>query len=144
MTTHRLKLETEPAFADVRFLLDRLYDYNVERTGRDDGQWLAVFARDEKDQIVAGLHGWTWGGWLKIDQLWVSPEERRQGKGRQLLLMAETEARKRGCSQATLDTFSFQAPDFYAKFGYRIVGTIDGLPEGHRQYTLVKDFASAQ
>lgn len=43
MTTHRLQLETEPANADVKFLLDRLYRYNVERTGRDDGQLLAVF-----------------------------------------------------------------------------------------------------
>jgi GNAT superfamily N-acetyltransferase len=139
MTTYRLQLETEPAYADVKFLLDRLYGYNVERTGRDDGQWLGVFLRDAMDGIVAGLHGWTWGGWLKVNYLWVNLEERRQGRGRHLLLTAEAEARKRGCSHATLNTFSFQAPDFYQKFGYRIVGTIEGLPEGHRQYTLRKD-----
>jgi hypothetical protein len=40
---------------------------------------------------------------------------------------------------ATLNTFSFQAPDFYRQFGYRIVATVEGLPEGHRQHTLVKD-----
>ena len=54
---------------------------------------------------------------MKISFLWVSPQERRQGRGRQLLLMAEAEARKRGCSNATLNTFSFQAPEFYRKFG---------------------------
>ena len=139
MPTYRLQLETEPAHADVRLLLEGLYHYNVEQTGRDDGQWLAIFLRDETDRIVAGLHGWTWGGWMKISFLWVSPQERRQGRGRQLLLMAESEARKRGCSNATLNTFSFQAPEFYRKFGYRVVATIEGLPEGHRQYTLVKD-----
>jgi len=139
VTTHRLQLETEPANADVKFLLDRLYRYNVERTGRDDGQLLAVFLRDETDRIAAGLYGWTWGGWLKIEYLWVSTEERRQGRGRQLLLAAEAEARKRGCFHATLNTFSFQAPDFYPKFGYRIVGTIEGFPQEYRQYTLVKD-----
>jgi ribosomal protein S18 acetylase RimI-like enzyme len=139
MTTWQLKVETEPALEDVRLLGDRLYDYNVEHTGRDDGQWLAVFSRDEKDQIVAGLHGWTWSGWLKINYLWVSAEERRRGRGRQMLLMAEAEARKRGCSRATLYTYSFQAPDFYRRHGYSIVATIEGLPEGHRQYTLVKE-----
>jgi len=142
MATYPLKLETEPALTDVRFLLDRLYEYNVEQTGRDDGQWLAIFLRNEKDQIVAGLYGWTWAGWLKITDFWVSTEARGQGRGREMLLMAEAEARKRGCSRATLDTFSFQAPDFYRKFGYRIVATIEGLPEGHRQHTLVKDLTS--
>jgi hypothetical protein len=53
--------------------------------------------------------------------------------------MAEAEARKRGCSRAILNTYSFQAPDFYRKFGYRIVATIAGLPEGHQEHTLVKD-----
>jgi ribosomal protein S18 acetylase RimI-like enzyme len=142
MATHPLKLETEPALEDVTFLGDRLYDYNVEHTGRDDGQWLAFFLRDEKDQIVAGLHGWTWSGWLKINYLWVSVEERGRGQGRQMLLMAEAEARKRGCSHATLSTYSFQAPDFYRRLGYRIAATIEGLPEGHRQYTLLKDLTS--
>jgi GNAT superfamily N-acetyltransferase len=142
MTTHQVKLETEPALEDVRFLGDRLYDYNVEHTGRDDGQWLALFSRDEKDQIVAGLHAWTWSGWLKINYLWVSAQERGRGRGRQMLLVAEAEARNRGCSRATVNTYSFQAPGFYRKLGYRIVATVEGLPEGHRQYTLLKDLSS--
>jgi GNAT superfamily N-acetyltransferase len=142
MKTHLLKLEAEPAPEDVRYLADRLYDYNVEHTGRDDGQWLAIFSRDEKDRIVAGLHGWTWVGWLKVNYLWVSPDERRRGRGREMLLMAETEARKRGCCRAMLYTYSFQAPDFYQKFGYRIITSIEGFPEGHRQHTLVKDLTS--
>jgi len=78
MTTYRLKLEADPALADVRSLLDRLYEYNVEQTGRNDGQWLAIFLRDAKDQIVAGLYGWAWAGWLKITDFWVSSEARRQ------------------------------------------------------------------
>jgi ribosomal protein S18 acetylase RimI-like enzyme len=139
MPTYRLQLEKEPAPADVGFLLEGLYQYNVEQTGRDDGEWLAVFTRDETNRIVAGLHGWTWAGWLKISFLWVSPNERSNGRGRELLLTAETEARRRGCSSATLDTYSFQAPDFYRKLGYRIVATVEGLPEGHRRHTLVKD-----
>jgi hypothetical protein len=60
MSTYRFQLETEPVHADVRLLLEGLYHYNVEHTGRDDGQWLAIFLRDETDRIVAGLHGWTW------------------------------------------------------------------------------------
>jgi GNAT superfamily N-acetyltransferase len=126
MPTHRLQLETEPAHMDVRLLLEGLYHYNVEQTGRDDGQWLAIFLRDETDRIMAGLHGWTWGGWMKVSFLWVSPQERRQGRGRHLLLMAEAEARKRGCSKAVAITAGnygrrirgFHQPASYARLSW--------------------------
>jgi GNAT superfamily N-acetyltransferase len=143
METYRFTLETQPSFKDIRYLGDRLYDYNVEHTGRNDGQWLAFFARDGNGEMVAGLHGWTWAGWVKVNYLWVSAADRRRGLGRQLLMLAEAEARKRGCRRATLNTYSFQAPEFYCKLGYRIIATIEGLPEGHRQYTLEKDLSAA-
>jgi hypothetical protein len=50
-----LVAETKPTFADVRFLEDRLYEYNVEQTGVDDGQWLAIFVRDDQQTIRAGV-----------------------------------------------------------------------------------------
>ena len=53
----KLQIEVEPAPADIRFLEDRLYDYNVEQTGSDDGKRLSIFVRDDKGLIVAGLHG---------------------------------------------------------------------------------------
>jgi hypothetical protein len=54
-----LVVETSPALEDVRFLEDRLYDYNVEQTGVGDGQWLAIFVRDHQQTIRAGAEGWT-------------------------------------------------------------------------------------
>jgi len=58
----------------------------------------------------------------------------------ELLAAAETEAKARGCARATLDTYSFQAPQFYQRLGYRIVAAVDDMPAGHTHYTLVKDF----
>jgi len=51
--------ESEPRPEDVRFLEDQLYLYNVEKTGFDDGRWLAFFVREADGAIAAGLHGWT-------------------------------------------------------------------------------------
>jgi hypothetical protein len=45
-----------------------------------------------------------------------------------LLTAAETEARARGCTRATLGTYSFQAPDFYRRFRYTIVAAVDDFP----------------
>ena len=59
MDIGHLSLETDPAFEDIRFLEDRLYEYNVQQTGVDDGQWLALFVRDDQQTIRAGVEGWT-------------------------------------------------------------------------------------
>ncbi len=139
MTTERLTPSEDPAPDDVRALQERLYEYNVEQTGHDDGRWLALFVRDAGGRMVAGLHGWTWGGWLKVSDLWIERAHRREGLGTRLLQAAEDEARARGCRRATLSTYSFQAPLFYQKHGYRVVGVVDDMPAGHRHYTLVKE-----
>jgi GNAT superfamily N-acetyltransferase len=132
-------IEDKPNPADVRALEDGLYRYNVEQTGRDDGRWLGIFVRDADGRITAGLSGWTWAGWLKVSILWVDRDLRRRGIGSDLLKAAETEAAARGCTRATLDTYSFQAPDFYQRLGYRIVAAVDDLPAGYQHYTLVKE-----
>lgn len=132
------RIESEPRPEDIRFLEDRLYDDNVERTGLSDGQWLSIFVRDDDGVIAAGLHGWTWGGGCRVQTLWVRSDLRRHGYGTRLLAAAEQEARARGCDRLLLDTFSFQAPLFYQKHGYEIVGVDDDVLSDHKLYRLKK------
>lgn len=84
---------------DVSLRQHRLYEYNIARTGITDGRSLAIFVRDDRGEILAGLHGWTWGGCLDIRELWVREDRRGRGLGRSLLLAAEREAVTRGCRQ---------------------------------------------
>jgi len=134
-----LQIEVEPAPKDVRFLENRLYEYNVEQTGSDDGKWLSIFVRDDAGEVVAGLHGWTWSGACRVKSLWVRQDLRRQGYGQRLLGAAEKEARARGCDQLLLDPFSFQAPLFYKKLGYDVIGVVEGFPRRpHSEYHLRK------
>lgn len=128
---------------DVGALQQRLYEYNVTRTGITDGRSLGIFVRDHRGEIVAGLHGWTWGDTLDVRELWVSEDRRGRGLGRGLLLAAEREAVARGCRLATLDTHSFQAPDFYRRLGYEVFGVLDDYPRGHRKYFLRKSLAAS-
>ncbi|HTY76644.1 MAG TPA: GNAT family N-acetyltransferase [Candidatus Bathyarchaeia archaeon] len=130
--------ESEPRPEDVRFLDDRLYEYNVEKTGFDNGQWLAFFVRDGEGAIAAGLHGWTWGGVGKVLTLWVRKDLRGHGYGARLLAAAEAEAKARGCDRLTLDTYSFQAPLFYQKKGYEVIDAIEDALPSHRLYRLKK------
>jgi len=75
---------------------------------------------------VGGLLGYTYWDFLAVDILWLHEELRGQGVGTQLLQTAEQEAIARGCHQAHLDTFEFQAPGFYEKQGYQCWGVLDG------------------
>ncbi len=122
----------------MRFVQDQLNEYNMARTGMRDYRPLAVFLRDEAGEIAGGLTGFTWGGTLKVESLWVREDQRGHGYGARMLAMAEDEARRRGCQQAILDTHSFQAPDFYAKRGYTQCGVADDWPLGYKQYYFQK------
>lgn len=68
----------------------------------------------------------------------VAEEARGRGIGTQLLTTGEDHAKARGCRHAWLDTFSFQAPDFYAKRGYIVFGELEDYPPGHRRFFLRK------
>jgi GNAT superfamily N-acetyltransferase len=123
-----LRVEDEPRSEDVTTLNERLYQYNVAVTGCDDGRWLAIFVRDATGEMVAGLHGWTWGQTGFVQSLWVREDLRGQGLGRRLLGAAEAEAARRACREMQLDTHSYQAPGFYRHLGYAPIGELPGWP----------------
>jgi ribosomal protein S18 acetylase RimI-like enzyme len=141
VSARREPVLAEPRDEDVRFLEDRLYEYNVEATGLADGRGLGVFVRDDGGAIAAAAAGHTWGGTCEIKQVWMRPELRRQGLGRRLLAAAEAEARRRGCRQILLTTFDFQAPRFYQKLGFTVVAELADYPAGHRHLLLRKRLA---
>jgi GNAT superfamily N-acetyltransferase len=138
MTTPKLVLRTDPTPAEIDFLEDRLYEFNSKETGIFDALGLAIFGRDEHGEVIAGLCGHTWGGCCEIRQVWVHESRRGLGLGRQLLEMAETEARRRGCFQILLATHSFQAPEFYLRLGYEVVDSVPDYPRGHQHVLLRK------
>jgi ribosomal protein S18 acetylase RimI-like enzyme len=123
------------------FLDERIYEFNIQATGFEDGRPFAAAVRDEAGNIVAAINGHTWGGCCHVVHLWVHASWRRQGHGRALLRLAEEEAVRRGCEQAQLSTHSFQAPEFYERQGYVRTATVDNYPRGHAQYLYVKRFA---
>jgi GNAT superfamily N-acetyltransferase len=143
MPALELVITTEPTPDDVQYLEDRLYEFNSAATGITDGEWLGIFLRDGDQRIVAGICGNTWGGCAEIRQFWVAEARRNQGLGTRLLGVAEQEARRRGCRQMLLMTFSFQAPTFYAKHGFEVVAVVDDHPQGHQNILLRKRLGAA-
>jgi len=135
---HIIQVQDHFEKADIDRLGAGLREFNRLHVEDDNRQPLAVFLRDGDDQIVGGLHGDTYWGWLYVAAFWIHPDLRLQGYGEKLLRIAEEEAIRRGCHHAHLDTMSFQALPFYEKQGYEVFGQIDDLPVGHTRYFLKK------
>jgi GNAT superfamily N-acetyltransferase len=93
-----------------------------------------------KGKIIAGIKSdvYFWGI-LFIGRLFVDEAHRRKGLGSLLLGRVEHEAKlETKASLAHLDTFDFQAKDFYLKHGYEIFGVLDDCPPGHQRFYLKK------
>ena len=130
-------IAVDPTADQVQYLEDRIYEFNSRATDIADGELLAFFMH-ERDRIVAGICGNTWGGTCELRQFWVDEPQRHRGLGTKLFRAAEHEARRRGCTQMVLMTFSFQAPAFYERNGFEVVATIDDHPRGHQNVLMRK------
>lgn len=89
-------------------------------------------------EVAGGLLGQFRTHWLHIDILVVRPDLRGTGAGRALMQQAEDAARERGSHGLWLDTFQFQAPDFYEHLGFTRFGTIENYHDGHSRYFYLK------
>ena len=118
---------------DQSDLQEALFAFNRQATGYSDGRALSCFLRDEDGRLVAGLDGFTWGGYARVEYVWVDEPSRGRGLGHALMTAAISEAAARGCVTMVLDTHTFQAPRFYERLGFTEVGRTLDTPVGHDQ-----------
>jgi GNAT superfamily N-acetyltransferase len=112
--------------------------FNHQRAGEDHAKSLCVVLKTPSGEIVGGAIGATYWDWFHLDLMWVKEELRGKGYGTLILLQAEEEARRRGATYVFLDTFDFQAPEFYKRYGYEVFGELPDFPAGHTRYFMKK------
>ena len=132
-------MDRYPCEAEVKTVRLALRQYNDAQVGADNHTPLNLVKKDEQGNVIGGLLGGTYWGWMYVDILWVHEAHRNNGIGSALLLEAEREATRRGCHHVHLDTMSWQAPAFYEKRGYTIVATLPDIPKGYQKYLLQKE-----
>lgn len=132
-------LTDAPDPASREAILRNLLAFNAVQAGvAPDPRPLAMLIRSESGEVTGGLWSRTAWGWLFVELLFIPEDRRGAGLGARLMRRAEAEAWNRGCRQAWLDTFSFQARGFYEKLGYRVFGSLDDYPAGHSRFFLTK------
>ncbi|MDQ1020340.1 GNAT family N-acetyltransferase [Streptomyces afghaniensis] len=123
---------------------EKLTAFNTAAAGGATTEPLSVRVTDEAGDLIGGLTAWTWGSLPCVDMLWVRADQRHAGWGGRLMRAAEEEAVRRGCTDMTVSTYSFQAPGFYPRLGFRERARIEGVPGGHEDVCFHKRLSPAE
>lgn len=127
---------------DTGYITKRLVEYNHSQVPKtQESSFVPVNKKlvDGEGNLIAGclaaIYGWNA---MCIDILWVDEQHRKSGLGKALLGEMEAIAAENNCTLIHLDTFDFQAKEFYLKCGYEVFGVLEDCPEGHCRYYLKK------
>ena len=115
-----------------------LIEYNTAKAGKPAYKRLVLSARDAKGRIVGGLTGDLYWNALYVELLWLEKGARKSGLGAGLMREAESRARRARKELIFLNTYSFQAPGFYRRLGFRSFGRIRNYPRGASRIFFVK------
>lgn len=126
---------------DREFIRKKVIEYNMASLPANVkrmAEQISFMARNREGEIIGGITGTAFWQHMHIDFLWVSPELRGQKIGEQLIGQLEQYAREKDYRLMVVETFSFQAPGFYRKQGFREFGVIEDHPAGCSQHFFEK------
>ncbi|MFW9854433.1 MAG: GNAT family N-acetyltransferase [Candidatus Thorarchaeota archaeon] len=139
----RFFINETPSEAETKIVQKGLEDHNKRHPyGELDIPTpdISLVLRDADGIIIGGVITSMLIGVMHLEVLWVEESYRNQGFAKALVLEAERIGKEKGYSASQTWTFSFQAPGFYQRIGYRIVGIFDGYSNGITEYVLLKKF----
>lgn len=130
---------SQSTYEASNYIRNKLIEFNSQQVPNGRFEEINLIVKNDTEEIVAGLNSAICWNWMEIDILWVHEDYRKQGFGKRLLEEAEKVSREKNCSFIQLNTFSFQAPEFYKKYGYKIIAVIENAPYDNRHYYLIKE-----
>lgn len=138
----RVEIDSDPSEEDMSILSAGIVAFNEKAIPDlepiEAEQRFHVFARNDDMNVRGGIRATCYWNTLHIELLWLAEEARGNGTGRRLLALAENFARNHNCSNAFVETTSWQAMPFYEKNGYQRMATLVDRPRGHASHYLTK------
>ena len=139
--TYIISFETNPSQNDLQVLDDGIIEYAAQQKGQDPIELFAFFIRDENNNIMGGCGGEMMYGHLYIEHLWIAASLRGQGYGRALMKAVEELALKNKCGFVAVNTFDWEALEFYKRFGFFVEFERHGFLHNSVFYYLRKNIS---
>jgi GNAT superfamily N-acetyltransferase len=134
---YRVVVDHAPSQADNAVVREGIIAFNENIVGERDKAF-SIFLKNQSGKVFGGMQVFLDTESVYIDVLWVEESLQKQGYGTKLLDAAEREAIKNGCVFSLVDTFDFQAEEFYLKNGYERIGEVKNYWHGHSKIFLRK------
>ena len=129
--------DTDRAYTEI---WKPLLAFNERVVGNAEGQGFALLITPQSsDDIAGGLWGLSLWGAFYIGLTFVPEELRGTGVGSDLMQRAVREAISRDCQTMWVDTYEFQAREFYERHGFKTFGQIDGPAPMFPRYFMKKE-----
>jgi GNAT superfamily N-acetyltransferase len=135
---YKVVVDYAPAEADNAVVREGIIASNENIIGERDKAF-SIFLKNDLGKVFGWIQAFLDSESVYIDALWVEGNLQKQGYGTKLLDAAEREAIKNGCLFSLLDTWDFQAEEFYLKNGYERIGEVKNYWHGHSKIFLRKN-----
>lgn len=136
---YQITYEKNPTQEDIQALNDGIIEQAKQKKGMKALDFFAFFIRDENGKIMGGCAGDNLYGCLYVGQLWVEEPLRGKGYGTQLMQKAESLAKKDNCHFIAINTFDWEALEFYKKLAFYVEFERKGFDKNSTFYFLRKD-----
>lgn len=134
---YKVIVDHHPSQSDNEVVKEGLIKSYESQFGERDKEF-SIFLKSDSGGIFGGLQAMFDSEAIYIEALWIEENLRKQGYGKKLLAAAEREAFKNGCRFSLVDTWDFQAEEFYLKNGYEKIGELKNYWHGHSKLFLRK------
>jgi GNAT superfamily N-acetyltransferase len=137
----RIEFVEQPSDKDVEAVLDILGQAAERQHPGGNYRDFGFLLKNAAGVTVGGVTGYVLYQWMAVQYISVAEDLRGSGIGRKLMQEAEAWGRSQSLGGMWLETFAFQAPDFYRKLGFVEFGSIDDHPLGSCRIFFKKPFA---
>lgn len=139
---YKVIVDHNPSQSDNEVIKEGLINSYEAQFGERDKEF-SIFLKSESGKVFGGILAMFDSEAIYIEALWIEQNVRKQGYGKKLLAAAEREAIENGCRFSLVDTWDFQAEEFYLKNGYEKIGELKNYWHGHSKLFLRKTLNSS-